>query len=406
MTRLILSVISLLLISTLVMGQPGFACAAAANWPLANDWQSPLVFVHPLVNYAINPVWQRDWERQLLQTNGIQISSGSVSTSDLCTDLTVNITEPLGQRFRFLYRAVWRDGLHLDTDRQQHWLGFELELLSGAAIYLQVHPAADKEEFDLLAGLSFTDESRERYLRLGLQLEDFLYERKNDRGGISVEEPVGIVWELRCQSGSWEAFSTGQYGSGSQRIYPNSTLSPTLAGASQRNTGSILRLRYVWTDLGFAGVEGSHYRFDATEQKRHAADSFDYTNEYVHLRGLAVFALNNSWGLRPEFHWLWQTATAEGRDNIFHHREDVFPALFIELHSSGKSSWELGYLASSRQWDFETGNQTTNGSDYTDKIKLGWSYAFQPTARVQFSLSHELDLHRFGGGNVQYQMDF
>ena len=49
---------------------------------------------------------------------------------------------------------------------------------------------------------------------------------------------------------------------------------------------------------------------------------------------------------------------------------------------------------------------TDDTSDYTDKIKLGWSYAFTQVARVQFSISHELDLERFGGGNVMFQINF
>ena len=382
------------------------ADSAGGDWPFPDEHRSRLLFVHPLVNYAINPVWQREWERHLVNSNGVQTTVGSVATEDLYTDLTLNITEPLGDRFRLLYRMVWRDGPHLDLARQEHWLGFEMGLFGQVAAHLQVHPAPDKNEFDLLTGLMLTDESRERYLRVSLRLDDFMYEQKNDEGGISQEESVAVQWELRHQTGRWELFSTGRYGSGSQREYPDSDLSPAVAGSYRREGASTVRLRFLLGEPDFLGIEASHYRFQAAEQWRDGAEGFDYDNEFVHLRGLGVTGIGGPWGLRPEFHWLRQWASAEGRRDFTHNREDFFPALFVELHAPGKSTWELGYLASHHQWDYAARDWTDDYHGYTDKIKLGWTYSFLPTARVQFSLSHELDLDRFGGGNVQYQMNF
>ena len=385
---------------------PDQANSGNEDWPFPDELRSRLVFVHPLVNYAVNPVWQRDWERHLVSTGGVQTTVGSVATEDLYTNLTLNITEPLGGRFRFLYRMAWREGLHLDVARQEQWLGFEIGLFNRVAAYLQVNPTPDKEEFDLQAGLLLTDESRERYLRVSLRMDDFMYEQKNGLGGISQEEPVGVQWELRHQTGRWELFSTGRYGSGSRRSYPDSVLSPSVAGSFRQDGVSTVRLRHVWTDLDFAGFEASHYRFEASEQRRDGVAGFEYANEFVHLRGLGMVGIGGSWVLRPEIHWLRQWAAATGRYEFDHRREDIFPAVFVELHAPGKSTWELGYMASHHQWNFVAGGTTDNHDGYTDKIKFGWTYAFLPTARVQFSLSHELDLDRFGGGNVQYQMNF
>lgn len=380
--------------------------SAGGEWPFPDELRSRLLFVHPLVNYAINPVWQREWERHLVNSNGVQTTVGSVATEDLYTDLTLNITEPLGGRFRFLYRMVWREGLHLDLARQEHWLGFEMGLFGKLSAHLQVHPAPDKNEFDLLTGLMVTDETRERYLRVSLRLDDFMYEQKNDEGGTSKEEVVAVQWALRHQTGRWELFSTGSYGSGSRRAFPDSALSPTVTASSRRDEASTIRLRHLLSGSGFLAIQASHYRFQASEQRRDGAADYAYSNEFVHLRGLGVMGIGGPWGLRPEIHWLRQWASAEGRRDFTHNREDFFPALFVELHAPGESTWELGYLASHHQWDYTVGNWTDHRNEYTDKIKLGWTYAFLSTARVQFSLSHEVDLDRFGGGNVQYQINF
>jgi len=389
-----------------LLALPNAGHAANTDWPFPDELRSRLVFVHPLVDYAINPVWQRDWERQLARANGVQITSGSVATDDLYTDLTVNITEPLSERFRFLYRLIWREGLHLDRKRQEHWLGFEAGLYRGLSAYVQTHPAPDKEELDLLFGLLLTDETRERYLRLGLRLDDFLYEQKNNLGATSHEEPVGVQWELRYQADRWEVFSAGRYGSGSRRAFPDSALSPTVAGSFRRDGAATVRMRHVWSDLDFVEAGLSHYRFEAAEQGRDGAAGFEYGNEFVHLRGLGVFRIGGPWGLRPEINWLRQWASARGSRTFEHRREDFFPALFVALRAPGKSNWELGYLASHHQWDHAVGTWHDDQAGYTDKIKLSWTYAFRPAARVRFALSHELDLDRFGGGNVQFQMNF
>ena len=379
-------------------GLPGPASAADPDWPFPLEQRSRLVFVHPLVNYAINPVWQREWESSLACANGVQITSGSVSTEDLYTDLVVNITEPLGGRFRFIYRTVWLEGWHLDQEVQQHWLGFEGRFVGRFSAYLQTHPASDKEDLDLKAGLLWTDASRRKYLRLGVLWDDFMYGRKNDVGGQSEQESVSATWELRGQTGRWEIFSTGRYGSEYRRTYPDSELSPVVSAASGRSEGGELRLRHVWADTKFVAAELSHYRFQAAEQVRSDAESYDYRNEFVHLKALGVVPLGDTWGLRPEINWLRQWSAASGRREFAHEREDFFPALFVELRAAGKSIWELGYMAVHYQWAGVDG--------FTDKVKLGWTYALLPTARFQVSLSHEVDLNRFGGFNIQYQMNF
>jgi hypothetical protein len=167
-----------------------------------------------------------------------------------------------------------------------------------------------------------------------------------------------------------------------------------------------LTLRYLLDDEDFVAAGVDHYRFAAAEAWHVPAAAYDYRNEVVHLRALALLGTGATWGLRPEFHWLRQWSNSVGWYAFQHRREDIFPALFIELHAPGRSTWELGYLASHHAWDHVDEGVPAYVSDYTDKVKLGWTFAFTPAAALQLSLSHELDLQRFGGGNVQYQMVF
>lgn len=382
------------------------AAAADDGWPFPRELRARLVFVHPLVNYAVDPVWQRRWERSLNAASGLQLTSGSVSTDDLYSDLMVNITESAGSRFRFLYRTEWREGLHLDRERHHHWLGFAGRMTGPLSAFLQVHPPADKEELDLQAGLLLTDASRERFLRIGLRWDDFLYGDKNELGAVSHAEPVSVIWELRHRAGPWEVFSTGGYGSGSRRSYPDSVRSPAAAAGFERQGAGTLRLRRIWSDRDFLSLEASHYRFEGEQESRPPGQDFTYRNEWVHLRMLVVRPLGRSWTLRPEVHWLRQWSRAEGLRRFHHRREDIFPAVFLQRHGGGKSRWELGYMATHYRWRGSYEGAPDRGDGFTDKIKLGWTWAFLPTARLQLSLSHEVDLERFGGFNVQYQMIF
>lgn len=378
------------------------AAAAGEPWPYPDHLRDRLVWVHPLVNYAFDPAWQREWERELVRSAGLRTNVGSVSTDDFTTLVQVNVTEPLGGGARFLYRLDWQDALHRDTAAQQHWLGFGLALRPGLEAELQTHPAADKEELDLRAGLLVTDAERARYLRVAVRWDDLLYGKKNDRGGAAQDESVGVQWELRWAGGPWELASEGSYGSRWSRTFADSARSPDLAAASGRRGEGGLRLRHLLGDGGFLQAGLEHYDFAATEESRDGDGGFAYTNAWLHAHALAVVDLSPRVGLRPEFHWLRQWAAAEGRLPFSHRREDLFPAVFAQWRAGDRSSWELGYLAVHYQWRHTDGDQ----DGYTDKVKLGWIFAFTPLARLQLSLSHEVDLQRFGGGNVQYQMLF
>ena len=379
---------------------------AAPDWPHNTEFRERLAWIHPLVNYAVHPQWQRTWERRLLQGGGLRTSVGSVSTEDFFTVLTVNLDQPLSGPFRFLYRGTWRDGLHLDEDVQVHWLGVEMGLTGPLGIHLQVHPTPDKEEMDLRAGLVLVDATRERYLRLSLRLDDFLYENKNDLGGLSTSEAVGIQWEGRYAGGRWEIFSAGSYGSPSRRTYPDPEESPSLAAADRDWDQATATLRYLTGNGDFLALGATHYDYAAAEVWRDPAGRYDYRNEVIHLRAQYLWRTARTLGFRPELHWLRQWSGSKGYWTFDHRREDFFPALFLELRAPGRSTWELGYLASHHRWDWSDSSGEDHHDGYTDKVKLGWIYAFTPLALLQLSLSHEVDLQRFGGGNVQFQILF
>jgi len=298
-------IILLILLAALPVG-------AAGDWSHSTVFGDRLGWVHPLVNYSFDPIWQRNWERHLLRGGGLRTTVGSVSTYDFFTLMTVNVDQPLAGPFRFIYRGSWREGLHLDEDLQEHWLGFEMAVAGPMGLHLQVHPTSDKEDMDLRAGVVLVDATRERYLRLSLRLDDFLYERKNPHGGLSESESVGVQWEGRYAGDRWEVFSTGYYGSPSERIYPDAAESPALAAGSRDRGASATTLRYLQENGDFLAVGLDHYDFAAAETWRDPAGGYDYRNESVHLRLPYPLRTRHTVGLRPELHWLRQWSHSEG----------------------------------------------------------------------------------------------
>jgi hypothetical protein len=376
--------------------------AAAQPWPWPDQHRDRLVWVHPLVNYAFDPAWQRAWDQERARGRSLRTSVGSVSTDDFQTLMQVNVSEPVGGSVRFLYRLDWRDALHVDAAEEQHWLGFGLAVAPGLEAELQAHPAADKEDLDLRAGLLLTDRDRGCYLRLAARWDDPLYGRKNARGGLSRDESVAAQWELRWTRGRWEVAGEGRYGSPWSRTYPDSARSPDLAAASgQRGEGS-LRLRRLGDGDRLLQAGLSHYDFRETRDDHGGDPGQSYANEWLHAHALAVVRLSPRTGLRPELHWLRQWARAAGPRTFRHTRQDLFPAVFVQWRADARTTWELGYMAVHYGWEHSGGDDTGT----TDKVKLGWIFAPTPAARLQVSLSHEVDLDRFGGGNIQYQMLF
>ncbi|MFN2369734.1 MAG: hypothetical protein ABR506_01120, partial [Candidatus Krumholzibacteriia bacterium] len=320
----------------------------------------------------------------------------------LMTLVQVNLSEPLAGRWRFLYRLDWQDSRHMDVAAQQHWLGFGAALVPGLEAELQVHPAAAKEELDLRAGFLVAGGDRTCYLRLAVRWDDFLYEEKNDRGGLSRARSTGLQGELRWAGGPWELAAEGHYGSSWARTFPDSARSPQVSAAGGRQGGGGARLRFLTGAGSFVQAGLNHWDFRASEARRDGEGGYAYRNAWLHARALAVLDLSPRVGLRPEFHWLRQWATADGRRTFDHRREDLFPALFVQWRTGGRTTWELGYMAVHYSWQ----HAGVDDAGYTDKVKLGWIFAPTPAARLQLSLSHEVDLDRFGGGNIQYQMLF
>jgi hypothetical protein len=382
--------------------------ATADEWTFDDEYRSPLLFLHPVIDYAFNPEWTRQWETNLVAENGLRLSSGSVSTDELLTFAQLNITQHLTHGFRFLSTYDGLEGLHVDVAPRDLFFGMELKVTGPLSVQGLLQPTSAKEDMDAIVGILLTDASRRQYARLSLRFEDFVYEDKNDVGGRSLQEPIGPQWALRGRWNRWELVSEGRYLSASERVFPDPALSPEVAASSRRYGASETRLRYLAGREGFATVAFGHYEYRESREGRAASPGYSYGNEVLLGTGRYLFWVDRRWGGRGELHYLHQQAEAEGARNYSYHRRDLMPAAFLRLRLGASSMLELGYMGTFYDWTMDSRDPGDgyDGEGYADKVKLAWTHRFLATARLRISLSHEPNLARFGGGNVQYQMLF
>ena len=228
-----------------------------------------------------------------------------------------------------------------------------------------------------------------------------------DRGGLSEQVATSVEWTGRVECGIFELFSRGHYGSAARRSFPDSLLAPETLGSAEQRGYSVGRLRAIATESRFLEFELLHHEFEQTEIPRETGQAERYRNRIVDLVLRGVWGFDASWLVRAELHRLDQSASECGAGVFEYEREDWMPAVFFQWRPAKLHRFELGYLATSYEWrGSPEANAPADQSGYVQKLKLGWLIELSAMARLQFSLSHEPDPQRFGGGNVQMLLLF
>ena len=396
--------------SVLTLLGPTLAATQEPAWPFDRFYDSDVVYLHPLVSFALSPFWERDWERSQLSHSGIRLSAGSVTTHDLLTESFVNVNQPLGDtRYRFLYFLDWFGGQHLDVGGVQQFMGFEASVVGPLGVLALAQPEPNKEHADMAFGVVLAGEDRESYLRASVRFDDFLYDDKNDRGGESIQESVSLQWTGRYAKGRWEGFTSGRLSSPSERVFPDTLLSPDITGETRVLDRVRFRGRYLTSDESFVELGFWHYGFEDGQMWRNEDASYDYRNRlWVLSAHYAITFGDGAWRAWPGVRVLFQEAAAEGFRTYDFSRTDWMPSAFVEYFLSPSHSFEVGYMASASDRTLEELDPEASfaKTSHADKVKGGWTYHFSPLARIQLSLSHRVSVDKFGGGNVQFVMFF
>ena len=377
------------------------------EWDLEDGYQTQLLYLHALVNYAWDGEWQFDFERRQLSENALRVNTGSVSSDQLLTDVDINLNVDLNEQWRFLGRFT-RQGFRRQPVREDILLlGMEWLAFGSSGFYLAANPEFNKAFIDVAAGYTFYGSDREHYLRVGVLAEDINWGSKNQVGGTQEQGPLKLTWTLRWpMPNEWWLYSEAEIGSGYERSFVDESLSPDLATQDRRDNDAIVKLSRQ-QDNRFWSVSIEHFNFE--ESATYRAPEFDYiysnTQTNLGVEHICVFDDRHRWRFLAQF--VDQRAESDGfRAHEFRRRDWLGGVFYERLYA--RSAWSVAYAFGQPDIDYEAlgGQPGYSSKDYTDKLIVGWQFDFSPDARFRFTLSHEVSEQGFGGGAVQYQMIF
>ena len=389
----------------LLLSLPVSASDLGYTYQDAHDDQ--MLYLHAMVNYRYDASWQFDWEKYQFSKNGFRISVGSVTTTDLLTDWSLFINQDLGAGWRFQGVGTWNETRHKSIFEKSAFMGLEKNIYEGIHLHLLVNPSYFKENTDLNTGFTLYNDSRESYLHLALQYEDFVYDSKNDFAGESIQAPLSMTWSARTGRSNVWLYTEGRVSTGFKREFPDMEKSPDLRTHDQARNE--LKLKFYYTDDGFSlsqiGMHVYHFR----EQKSFSEHEYNYVYENIFFDYFAehISILSGKHRVRAVGHMIIQNAFGEGYRAHEFERNDLLGGLFYEYLISGHSI-ELGYMFASFDFDYEDYGlfRDYQTSGFTDKVMLGWSFSFPNNAEINISLSHQVSIGGFGGANLQYIMFF
>jgi hypothetical protein len=98
-----------LLLTALLVGTGANAQLPDEDWSFEKSYRTQMLYLHSFVNYAYDLEWQYQWEQRQFVGNSLRINTGSVASDELLTDIDINISQPLNEKWRFAGRFT-RDG--------------------------------------------------------------------------------------------------------------------------------------------------------------------------------------------------------------------------------------------------------------------------------------------------------
>ena len=385
----------------------GIIFADSSKWILERSYKDNKLFLHALINYRFNPQWNYLWEKNRIKGNGFRLITGSVSTNDLLIDGQLVINQNLGSGWYFLNYSDYYATRHHNTEEQSVFLGFEKIIKRNFSAFMLVDPSFDKEFTDVNIGFSLTGNKRENYFRIALSLDDLVYESKNNLGGKSDKNPLGVKWLIRYKKNKWCFFSEGKYSSAFKRNYNDPELSPVMNFHQQQINEMKIKLYYHKKKTAIFELSFNHYHFMEKMKFYESQNNYLYTNYVNNLAIKHLYSFNKKNRINIQAHYLWKDAESNGYRTHDFLRKEFLPAIFYEYLTS-KNTLTFGFLSTFNSWEYESKTDVKSyiHDGFLEKVLIGWTYHFNEKTKFQLSLSHELEINNFGGGSVQYVMLF
>lgn len=397
-----------LLLAALLISTSANAQLPDEDWPFEDSYQTQMLYLHAFINYAVDLEWQYEWEQRQFVGNSLRINTGSVASDELLTDIDINLSQPLNEKWRFTGRFT-RDGFRWQQLRKEQLLvGLERSILDSSAVYLMVNPEFGKESIDIAAGYTYYMDNREQYVRIGVLSEDFEWDTKTESGGRQDQDPISVEWAIRLGlANNWWLYSDGKVGTGFERTFPAAAGSPEISRHDRRENTAQVRVTRAAQDGKAWSAWISWYDFSELKEFRPPGYDYDYSDIVVSAAVEHTRIIGERHRLRLLAQFVDQQAKSIGFNAHDYDRQDILAGVFYE-YLWPMSGLTLAYMAGQPDINYTAATPGDNYDlgDYRDKVMLGWRYTFSEDAQIRASISHEVAEQGFGGGAIQFQMFF
>lgn len=391
----------LVIIAVLPLIIPLYAETNADDWKFDDNYRHRMIFLHSFLNYELDTNWQLDWYRERFRSSGLKVSYGSVTVKDLNSSMKAFINQELVNDWKFLAEFDHSEKQYKHEPVHANFMGFEKRLYKQFSIFSQCHPTYDKEDIDLLLGVSLMDKLSENYFRLALNYDDFLYDEKNPRGGRVTSEPLGLKWAVRIPYKRFLLASRGKVMNDSEIEFPDSSLSPNVYFERKKSDDIEIKFYYL-SDKGHI-AELSLYQYFYSRQERFYDElqNYKYRDKITNISIKYYHRLRENLLIKGILHYVQQESNAEGSKNYHFNRQEILP-MFLLQYKKNATSWEIGYLRTDYELELDNNlaDSSYQQSKNTQKYILRWTYNFSKFARLQFSVSHVPNIEGYGGGNL------
>lgn len=385
------------------------ASAQQFDWPYEDNYGDDLDYLHTIANYETHPLWVEKWQNNLFNKNMIRVNYASVAQTELFSDVRLVINEELLEGLWFRYATTYLATPYRTAQDNYHSIGLEKSLYKTLSIFIYGNPKFEKEEIDIQYGLSFTNADRSHYIRVAYVDVAPFWDDKNDQDGSNLKRPWQIVWQANAQTGRFRFFSEGRYDDGTAREFSSKAEPESLENRFQasKTDDMIFSLYYYRSADSFVELSYSHYSFNETREFDKAILNYEYKNRIDIYKLAYITPLGEKYRLRFGAHGVNQQASSLGHlAHDYRHRE-IIPFIFWEWFV-GPGIFETGYMGSVQEWDYEGQSDIDDPhfDGYIDKIELAYTFDFNGRAFLKIGISQMASLSGFGGGNVQFFLDF
>jgi len=399
--------IKILLFGLILFQYSLYADSDPPHWNFDDEYKATRIFLHNFATYDFHPLWELDYEKNLLKKNELLLSFGSTHVKDLSNEIKLNINEELGKGWWFRSNFYRHQTQYKDKHEEYFYLGFEKNIYRKLSIFSLCNAEYDKEFIDLDLGLSLKDDSYEKYFRLAFSYDDFLYDEKNQLGGKVTKEPIGITWKIRYGKNKLWFFSEGKYLNPFQIRFEDMELSPAIYLKENQTNNLTAKIYYFFKEGTFTELSCKYYSFWEMKMFYEQVNNYSYLNEINDITLKYYHKPNDKFAVRPVIHYVIQNSKADGIRNYDFERREFISAFYLEYYLK-RTILETGLSGTTFTSELDDSNNIEDYNFQNDDLKFffSWTYNFSEKTRLKFSLSHVFEVHGFGGGNLQYMMVF